>query len=185
MDAFKMVWDDLEKYVDEEIKNYPSYKLWVTGHSLGGALASLASTYIMFKGKTTKDKLILYTFGQPRVGNYEYAVSHDRLVPVSFRVTHYRDIVVHLPTCKILVPGNPCIALRGWPYHHGKEIYYGNEIMRKSSSYKICEGLPHNEDIFCSNNPSVWSRCLLFELSKCIEDHKYYFGIEVGLAWKN
>ena len=185
MDAFEMVWDDLEKYVDEEIKNYPSYKLWVTGHSLGGALASLASTYIMFKGKATKDKLILYTFGQPRVGNYDYALSHDGLVPISFRVTHYRDIVVHLPTCKTIVPGTPCIALGGWPYHHGKEIYYGDEIMTKSSSHKVCEGLPHNEDLDCSNNPLVWSKCFSSQLPKCIDDHEKYFGVPVGKWWKS
>ena len=40
----------------------------MTGHSLGGALASLASTLIIYEGETSKDDLMLYTFGQPRVG---------------------------------------------------------------------------------------------------------------------
>ncbi len=186
LDAYEIVWNDLEKYVYQEINKYASYKVWVTGHSLGGTLASLASSHIIYKNITTKDNLILYTFGQPRVGNYDYALTHDGLVPISFRVTHYRDIVVHLPTCKTLVPGTPCIAVPGgWPYHHGKEIFYGNEVMTKSSSYKTCEGLPHNEDLGCSNNPLVWSRCLPFELLKCIDDHKQYFGISVGDWWKN
>ena len=185
LDAFKVVWNDLEKSVDDEIKKFPSYKVWVTGHSLGGALASLASSLIMYKGKTTKDNLMLYTFGQPRVGNYDYALAHDGLVPRSFRVTHYRDIVVHLPTCKTLAPGTPCIALGGWPYHHGKEIFYSEENMVESSPYKLCEGLPHNEDLGCSNNPLVWGRCLPLELSECIDDHKRYFGISVGDWWKN
>ena len=184
-DALNVVWNDLQKYVNEEMNSYPTYKVWVTGHSLGGALASLASTLIMYNGKTTKDNLMLHTFGQPRVGNYDYALTHDGLVPLSFRVTHYRDIVVHLPTCKTLTPGTPCIALGGWPYHHGKEIFYGSEIMTKSSPYKTCEGLPHNEDLGCSNNIAVWSKCLPIELSACIDDHKQYFGISVGTWWKN
>ena len=138
MHAFKAVWHDLQKYVNEEVKKNPSYSVWVTEHSLGGALASLASTLIMFEGKTPKDNLMLYTFGQPRVGNYDYALTHDGLVPLSFRVTHYRDIVVHLPTCLAIAPGTPCIAFGSWPYHHGKEIYYRDEIMTKSSPYKTC-----------------------------------------------
>ena len=184
LDAFKVVWTDLQKYVNKEIETKPSYKVWVTGHSLGGALASLASTLIMFEGKTARDNLMLYTFGQPRVGNYDYALTHDGLVPLSFRVTHYRDIVVHLPTCRTVTPGTPCIALGGWPYHHGKEIFYSDEIMTKSSPYKTCEGLPHNEDLGCSNNPKVWSKCLPVELDECIDDHKQYFGIGVGSWWK-
>ena len=111
LDALELVWNDLRQYVDEEIKNNPSYKVWVTGHSLGGALASLASTLIMYEGKTSRDNLMLYTFGQPRVGNYDYARAHDGLVPLSFRVTHYRDIAVHLPTCHTGIPGSACIAL--------------------------------------------------------------------------
>ena len=184
LDAFQIVWNDLQSFVYEEIKKYPNYKVWVTGHSLGGSLASLASTLIASEQKTTKDNLILYTFGQPRVGNYDYALTHDGLVPKSFRVTHFRDIVVHLPTCNVITPGTPCIAPGGGPYHHGKEIYYSSEVMTKSSSYKVCEGLPHNEDLSCSNNPLVWLRCLPVELLECIDDHKHYFNIDVGKWWK-
>ncbi|XP_028403894.1 lipase ZK262.3-like isoform X2 [Dendronephthya gigantea] len=185
LDAFQIVWNDLQNFVYEEIEKYPNYKVWVTGHSLGATLASLASTLIASEQKTTKDNLILYTFGQPRVGNYDYALAHDGLVPLSFRVTHFRDIVVHLPTCKVVVPGTPCVALGGGPYHHGKEIFYGSEIMTKSSSYKVCEGLPHNEDLGCSNNPLVWSKCFSSQLPKCIDDHKQYFSINIGTWWKN
>ncbi|XP_028400147.1 lipase ZK262.3-like [Dendronephthya gigantea] len=181
--VFQVVWKDLENYVYEQIKKYPNYKVWVTGHSLGGAIASLASTTIAFEQKTPKNNLLLYTFGQPRVGNYDYAFAHDSLVPQSFRLTHYRDIAVHLPTCKT-APGAPCIALGGGPYHHGKEIFYKNEIMTKDSPYKLCDGLPYNEDLGCSNNPLIWSKCFSTELSKCIDDHRYYFGIRVGKWWK-
>ena len=183
-EAFEVVWIDLQHYVYEQINKYPNYKICVTGHSLGGAIASLASAVIAFERKTPKDILVLYTFGQPRVGNYDYALAHDRLVPQSFRVTHYRDVVVHLPTCTVLAPGTPCISLGGGPYHHGKEIFYENEIMTKDSPYKLCDGLPYNEDLSCSNYPLIWSKCFSGELSKCIDDHQYYFGIIVGNWWK-
>ena len=183
-DAFEVVWEDLQHYVYEQINKYPNYKVWVTGHSLGGAIASLASAVIAFERKTPKDILVLYTFGQPRVGNYDYALAHDKLVLQSFRVTHYRDVVVHLPTCTVLAPGTPCISWGGGPYHHGKEVFYGAEIMTKNSPYKTCHGKPHNEDVGCSNNPLVWLRCFTAEVFRCVEDHKQYFGLNVGDWWK-
>ena len=182
-DAFLLIWQDLKNEVYQLISQYPSYKVWVTGHSLGGAMASLASTLIAYDGKTTKNNLILYTFGQPRVGNYDYALAHDKLVPISFRVTHYRDPVVHLPTCAKV--GTVCRSFGGGPYHHGIEIFYGSEIMTKNSSFKKCVGLPHNEDLGCSNNVFAWAQCFSpTELTKCINDHKMYFGISVGEWWK-
>ena len=184
-DAFVLIWNELKPAAYKLISTYPSYKVWVTGHSLGGAIASLASTVIATEGKTTKTNLILYTFGQPRVGNYDYALKHDRFVPISFRVTHYRDPVVHLPTCKKVVP-LVCYAYSGGPYHHGKEIFYNRESMTKYSSYKNCRGLPYNEDLGCSNKFSVWSKCLSpWGIKKCINDHHVYFGIRVGLWWKS
>ena len=183
-DAFVLIWNQLKNDVHSQIARYPHYKVWVTGHSLGGALASLSSTVLLHESRTSKSNLLMYTFGQPRVGNYQYAKQHDRLVPISFRVTHYRDPVVHLPFCKTLLPGTPCIAYTGAPYHHGKEIYYGKEEMRPSSSYKVCQGLPHNEDLGCSNKLSVWSKCFKpGGFKKCVNDHKNYFGVNVGIWW--
>ena len=182
-DAFQILWNDLENDVYEQIKKNPSYKILVTGHSLGGVLASLASTIIAFKKKTAEDNLMLYTFGQPRIGNHEYALSHDKLVPISFRVTHYRDIVVHLPPCYIK-PDGACAPVGDWPYHHSKEIFYGADMKTKDSLYKTCLGLPYHEDKSCNNDPEVRKGCL-FELIKCIQDHNNYFGISVPGWWKD
>ena len=184
-EVFLLIWQDLKSEVYQLISQHPSYKIWVTGHSLGGAMASLASTLIAYNGKTTKNNSILYTFGQPRVGNYDYASIHDKLVPISFRVTHYRDPVVHLPPCKkaFLVPS--CLKIGGGPYHHGNEIFYGSDIMIKSSSFKMCKGLPHNEDLDCSNNVKVWVQCFLpTDFFKCVNEHNIYFGISVGHWWE-
>ncbi len=62
-------------------------KLYFAGHSLGGALALLAST------KHRADAV--YTFGCPRPGNPSFA-ERVAQVPV-FRVVHNQDIVTTLP----------------------------------------------------------------------------------------
>lgn len=67
----------------------------VTGHSLGGALASLASIDIKNSfGITPK----VITFGQPRIGNQNLANYLSEMIPKTYRVINYADIVPHLPT---------------------------------------------------------------------------------------
>lgn len=79
----------------------------VTGHSLGAAMASLLlanGTVCSGLDQITFGHLVerpVYTFGQPRVGNSQYAEWMTRhLFPSGewYRVVHHEDPVPHLPT---------------------------------------------------------------------------------------
>lgn len=72
------------------VKNCPKCKILFTGHSLGGAVASLASSLFAFKNDDIigPNQIFLITFGQPRVGNMDYATAHDKLIPNSWRLVH-------------------------------------------------------------------------------------------------
>jgi len=66
----------------------------ITGHSLGGSLAILASTDLAkLHGKIDQ----VYTFGQPRVGNPAFAAYYQSFIPNTFRLIDYADIVPHIP----------------------------------------------------------------------------------------
>lgn len=72
--------------------------LWVTGHSLGGALATLAAVRsTMIHG--------LYTFGSPRVGDRTFV---ERFRMPAFRFVHYRDGVPVLPPAPYRHAGQLC-----------------------------------------------------------------------------
>jgi hypothetical protein len=79
-----------------EVKNlrakFPSYAVKVTGHSLGAALAQLTSMDLKKAGYAVS----VYNFGQPRTGDKTYASFATAKVP-TWRVTHNKDIVPHLP----------------------------------------------------------------------------------------
>ena len=66
----------------------------VTGHSLGGALAAFASVDI-HKNIGVVNKV--YTYGQPRIGNQNMATFMSSVIPNTYRVVNYADIVTHLP----------------------------------------------------------------------------------------
>lgn len=69
--AITAIWDPLFAEVDTQLKSKDRL-LWITGHSLGGALALLASW--LFLRKTVPVHQI-YTFGAPMVGNKEVAAA--------------------------------------------------------------------------------------------------------------
>ncbi|ETN68772.1 triacylglycerol lipase [Necator americanus] len=70
-DAFKKTYEDV--FVDYYMKEpkYKDYKVWITGYSHGGALATLAAADIVSKHPNKEIKLV--TSGQPMVGFREYA----------------------------------------------------------------------------------------------------------------
>jgi hypothetical protein len=69
--------------------------LWITGHSLGGALATLFAFRLQRAGHNVCG---LYTFGSPRVGCGCFAAQHDWLLRQKhFRVVHNSDAVPRVP----------------------------------------------------------------------------------------
>jgi len=84
----------------------PLQRLYVTGHSLGGAMALLAAYRLLSDAAygDFRDTLQgLYTFGQPMVGNPAFArLCRDQerfpfFANAYFRCVYERDVVPHLP----------------------------------------------------------------------------------------
>ena len=83
-----------------------SLPLFFTGHSLGGALALLATQQL---AKNINGAC--YTFGGPRIGNYEFF--EKRKTPV-YRVVNSSDIVPRVPPGAGLVVARKLIELCSW-----------------------------------------------------------------------
>ncbi len=68
-------------------------RVWLTGHSLGGAIALLATTRLMLRDKQRIDGL--HTFGQPPVGTRGFCRNADKLVRGRyFRFVNNVDAIV-------------------------------------------------------------------------------------------
>lgn len=99
MRALGDIWNPLLEAIQAERKK-SDRPVWLTGHSLGGALALLAGW--RFKRKFVPVHQI-YTFGAPMVGNEETAKAIDR--DFAGRVSRYvnaPDLVPQLPTVSLL-----------------------------------------------------------------------------------
>jgi triacylglycerol lipase len=73
--------------------------VWRAGHSLGGALAELCAARACFDPRITSIPIeAVYTFGQPRVGDSEFAtLLHDKMGVSVHRFVNDRDIVPRVP----------------------------------------------------------------------------------------
>jgi len=90
--GFKREVDDIWPVLEEQLKNN-NKNLWFTGHSLGGAMATIcAGRCALSHIESTPEQI--YTFGSPRVGNKSYinfiTIEHIRWV-------NNNDIVARVP----------------------------------------------------------------------------------------
>ena len=137
-------------------KKYGTNEISITGHSLGAAEATLF-TYDILNDFQNYNVINFYNFGSPRVGNLEFVKSFSSFSLNSFRITHYYDIVPHVP--------EELLDYR----HISNEIWYNEE----NSEYKICDDLNNKEDDTCSNSCSP-THCTSFD------DHVYYLNVSMG-----
>lgn len=88
--AFRSMRDELLDFVISK----PAEPIFVTGHSLGGALAMLAANYLRHNLRVGA----VYTFGGPRVGDATWAMCYDAaLGDRTFRFVNEEDIVPRVP----------------------------------------------------------------------------------------
>ncbi|MCA9314113.1 MAG: hypothetical protein H6806_06515 [Planctomycetes bacterium] len=89
-------WEALKAELVAKQAADPALRLWITGHSLGGALATLAALDLL---RTTHVPLQgVATFGQPRVGDGAWATSaRNALGDRYLALAAAHDPVPHLP----------------------------------------------------------------------------------------
>lgn len=90
--------DQVTAAVQSILTAKPAYSVVVTGHSLGGAVATLASISLLSQAINIP-LLTHYSFGSPRVGDSHFSTYVSRLFSTAppIRMTHYRDPVPHTP----------------------------------------------------------------------------------------
>ena len=151
---------------------YSYFDVVFTGHSLGGAVAEHAAldaalSGLLTNGMSHKVNALIYTYGEPRIGNRVISDMVDDFFPGKYyRVTHNRDLVPHVPPCGPTLTSG-CMTLSTiddfyTPYHAGREIFYNED----STSYVECD---EGESPDCSDS-------LTWHLS--IADHLEYLQMD-------
>ncbi len=131
-------------HIEKALAAFPDYQLTLVGHSLGGAVAALASLEFQARGWHPQ----VTTFGEPRIGNQALS----RYIDERFNLTRpdssddmYRRIThVHDPV--------PLLPLEEWGYRaHAGEIFVSKyQLPPTVEDLERCDG---DEDPACIAGP--------------------------------
>ncbi|KAL6728723.1 hypothetical protein Aduo_010465 [Ancylostoma duodenale] len=152
--AFHELWSHLEDHLYNYVNEHPDWDIWISGHSVGGALATLAASFLVQSGYIEDPKKVkLVTFGQPVVGDKRFAEAFDKLGLYAYRIAHWLDLI-------------PEILPTGYQ-HQGKEIFDLSRMENKT--YVVCKSI---EDRYHCKDLSYPASVLY---------HNHYFGKEINL----
>ena len=136
-DQLMSVYDELINNINIIINRIPNINIYITGHSAGGAHATILA-YLL--EKIYKNKIIkLITFGSPKVGNLEWYNIFDSIENIIYyRITNEGDIVTQIPNINY--------------YHVGVNIHLINNEIIINNVESDNDDIPDNENILCINN---------------------------------
>ena len=93
--GFIEAYQSVRDVVMEGVKGTPHQRVICTGHSLGGALATLCALDI--QSNVSAKTVYCYTYGSPKVGNAQFAAAYNKQVSHTFRFVNASDMVPSLP----------------------------------------------------------------------------------------
>jgi predicted lipase len=95
-DGFRVAAEAAQPQIDRAVQlcQQSGGPLFITGHSLGAALAALAA---LSAAKAGMPPAAVYTFGMPRVGGPQFVASYASLSRVTYRLVHGIDLVTRVP----------------------------------------------------------------------------------------
>eukprot|EP01134_Creolimax_fragrantissima_P000229 CFRG0229T1 len=129
-ETYKSIHNEVISEIVKLKNENPTYEVFVTGHSLGGAMATYCTLMVAMKGIEVQG----YTFGQPRVGNTAFKKLFNSKVKNYYRIVNNYDLVPHLPA-------------RVMGFHHvGQELWFTSGLSAKERArVKLRTG--HNHDV--------------------------------------
>ena len=191
-DGAKEIYDNLFNDLINLSQENPNYKIIITGHSLGGAIAPILANECLPLGLNPT----VITFGAPKIGNTFFASwmddiwntndnynnldnsYHSKNTPSYFRVSHKGDYVTLLPT-------------RQMKYKHcGIDVYFDKNGLPMHNSQIRLRKSPANvmniEDLNDDYNDDDYDDVINSnsKLSKLKESHRLYF-LRMNLCTNN
>mgnify|MGYP005848012335 CR=1 FL=1 len=135
--GFREGYGIIKRQVTSALSELEDYKIYLTGHSLGGALATMAARHLSKSSVPGISQRVAacYSFGAPKIGDRDFQSS---IKPPIYRVVHSSDIVPRLPfnltqilailswLAKLLPWVNVARGVRRWTAKYFNHVHHGD-----------------------------------------------------------
>ncbi|KAK9808570.1 hypothetical protein WJX73_010249 [Symbiochloris irregularis] len=158
---FSNLQPNVSTAVGAMLEQHPGADVYIMGHSMGAAVATICAIDVKFTFDLPRERVHLYTFGSPRVGNDVFARFVSTQIRDSIRVTHNRDIVPAWPPMWV---GFHHLPTEIWVIDIGFAHVVG-----------VCDDT--GEDPMCHNSVCFLGFCT------SIADHLLYMGEIMGRGY--
>jgi len=164
--SYKALNNFVENSIEESLKKSPKKPIFITGHSLGGAIGHLTMYNLLStKNLSFRSNLkAIYTFGSPRVGNKDFAMDYSQ------KAKEFGVGVYNIANENDIIPHVPCDGYN----HVGSMIYLDNQD-GKSKIKAIYKPNQFSPTSFFSEPKSCGYSTLvknLFSASKLFQEHR-------------
>ncbi len=99
-DNYEAIIDPLPREIAKKLN--PSIPCYISGHSLGAAIATFAALDLALNVPLLTRQLQLYIYASPRLGDPTFARFHSYLVPNSYRIINHADPINLMPPTKVI-----------------------------------------------------------------------------------
>lgn len=92
--SYERIITQIRRVLPQFTPNVPCY---ITGHSLGGAVAILTAADLALDNTLSRDRIQVYTYASPRVGDPAFAQFYASMISQTYRVTNLADMIPIVP----------------------------------------------------------------------------------------
>jgi len=175
----------IQAKLTELLKTNSDYQVIFTGHSLGGAMATIFAVDSVLSGyvpKTASSPLLI-AYASPRVGNIHFANKVNLNVPHIFRIVRDGDPVTSVPPCAYF---GKCQNKLNVDFFPGGELTTAQKNIVDNSYWHVPGLILYDSDMvnfnncgrsYSENNTDLTCH---IALSMSVSKHTNYFNQSVG-----
>jgi hypothetical protein len=163
----KRKYDEILEDIMPLLEANPDYKIYVTGHSLGGALATIVAFYLACDDSMPKPITCL-SFAAPRVGDYGFREATESLEKAK------RLRVLRIVNANDSIPMFPMFNF----YHAGFQIrLYDNPASKPELTY------PKLNDSYWNQFSRAWGNSLITSFNLSYDHGEYRERVDENQAY--
>ena len=137
------VYKNIVQNIKTQLETHPDYTIYITGHSLGAALATLFGYLLAHE---IENNITVVSFASPRVGNSAWKKSFEKKSNLThYRITNCRDVITAFPLYNYKHVGK---NIRLFEDNHSIFMDYNDDSFYDYTILRCWSANDHNSELY-------------------------------------